>query len=136
MADVVVPVRLAGQIRLVAGLRWKIMRNYLRQKSNVLDFIGIVGAGLGAAGLIVAIALAISFGAHSAVRTGHFTWLTFLFLGIIVFWQIFPLFAAGLGVNFEFRTLRRCPRRVSAVYFIHVAYALPDVSDLSAARVL
>jgi len=131
VADVAVPVSLGGQIRLVAGLRWKIMRNYLRQKSNVLDFIGIVTAGLCAAVLVVGIGFAISFGAHAAVTTGHFSWLTLLFLGIIVFWQIFPLFAAGLGVNFEFRTLLRFPLSLSAFYLIALAYGLADFSAIT-----
>lgn len=131
MADVAVPVSLGGQIRLVAGLRWKIMRNYLRQKSNVLDFIGIVTAGLCAAVLIVGIGFAIAFGAHAAITTGHSTWLTFLFLGIIGFWQIFPLFAAGLGVNFEFRTLLRFPLSLSAFYLIALAYGLADFSAVA-----
>jgi hypothetical protein len=131
VADVAVPVSLAGQIRLVAGLRWKIMRNYLRQKSNMLDFIGIVTAGLCAAVLVVGIGFAISFGAHAAVTTGHFSWLTLLFLGIIVFWQIFPLFAAGLGVNFEFRTLLRFPLSLSAFYLIALAYGLADFSAIA-----
>ena len=45
MVDVVVDsprqsVSLAQQIRLVAGLRWKLLRNKLRKKSNRLDLIG------------------------------------------------------------------------------------------------
>ena len=41
MADVIRPVSLFEQIRLVAGLRWRILRNSLRKKNNVLDLIGM-----------------------------------------------------------------------------------------------
>src|SRR5262249_5617893 len=116
---------------LVAGLRWKIMRNYLRRKSNVLDFIGILTAGLSLALLIVGVGFAVYFGAHAAVSSGSFTWLTLLFLGIILFWQIIPLFAAGFGVNFEFRTLLRFPLSLSAFYLIALAYGLADFAAVA-----
>ncbi len=131
MADVAAQVSVAGQIRLVAALRWKIMRNYLRRKGNVLDFIGILTAGLCAALLVVGVGFAVSFGAHAAVSTGHFIWLTLLFFGIIAFWQIVPLFAAGFGVNFEFRTLLRFPLSLSAFYLIALAYGLADFAALA-----
>ena len=54
-----------------------------------------------------------------------------LSLGILVFWQIFPLFAAGLGVNFEFRTLLRFPLSLSAFYLIALAYGLADFSAIT-----
>jgi len=131
VADVATQVSVAGQIRLVAGLRWRIMRNYLRRKSNVLDFIGVLTAGLSLALLIVGVGFAVYFGAHTAVSSVHFTWLTLLFLGIILFWQIIPLFAAGFGVNFEFRTLLRFPLSLSAFYLIALAYGLADFAAVA-----
>jgi len=131
VADVATQVSVAGQIRLVAGLRWKILRNYLRRKSNVLDFIGILTAGLSLALLIVGVGFAVYFGAHAAVSSGSFTWLTLLFLGIILFWQIIPLFAASFGVNFEFRTLLRFPLSLSAFYLIALAYGLADFAAVA-----
>ena len=41
MADLGGPISLADQIRLVAGLRWRMLINGLRKKNNVLDLIGM-----------------------------------------------------------------------------------------------
>ena len=41
MADLAGPISLADQIRLVAGLRWRMLINSLRKKNNVLDLIGM-----------------------------------------------------------------------------------------------
>jgi hypothetical protein len=126
VADVAGRVSLAGQIALIAGLRWKILRNHLRRKNNVLDLIGMIGIGLCAGAVIVCVSFAFYFGAHTALSTGHPEWLTLLFLGIIVFWQILPIFVAGFGVNFEFRTLLRFPLSLAAFYLISLTYGLAD----------
>ena len=41
MADLAGPISLGDQIRLVAGLRWRMLINGLRKKNNVLDLIGM-----------------------------------------------------------------------------------------------
>ena len=46
MADVT---RIPGvweQVRLIAGLRWRILRNNLRKKNNQWDLIGMILAGV------------------------------------------------------------------------------------------
>src|SRR5262249_10792418 len=133
VADVIDASRvgLARQIQLVAGLRWQILRNHLRRKSSLLDFIGILAIVACGAVLIVGVAIAFYFGGHQAVSTGQLGWLTPLFLGILLFWQIFPLFAAGFGVNFEFRTLLRFPLSLGAFYLIALAYGLADFAAIA-----
>ena len=46
MADVARFPGIAGQIRLVAGLRWRLLRNSLRKKNSRLDLLGLIIAGL------------------------------------------------------------------------------------------
>jgi len=54
-----------------------------------------------------------------------------LFWGIFLFWQIFPVFVAGFGANFEFRTLLRFPLSLRAFYIIGLAYGFADFSALA-----
>src|SRR5437773_12398055 len=54
-----------------------------------------------------------------------------LFWVIFLFWQLFPVFVAGFGANFEFRTLRRCPLSLHAFYVIGLAYGFADFSSLA-----
>jgi hypothetical protein len=54
-----------------------------------------------------------------------------LFWGIFVFWQMFPVFVAGFGASFEFRTLLRFPLSLSAFYLIGLAYGLADFAALA-----
>ena len=37
---------IAGQIRLVAWLRWRLLRNSLRRKNSRLDLLGLIVSGL------------------------------------------------------------------------------------------
>ena len=54
-----------------------------------------------------------------------------LFWAIFLFWQIFPVFVAGFGANFEFRTLLRFPLSRGAFYTIALAYGFADFSALA-----
>jgi ABC-2 type transport system permease protein len=125
-------VSVAGQIRLVAGLRWRLLRNGLRKKNNRLDLIGMIIAGIFGAVLIVGLSFAFYSGAESFVRDHRIGWLALLFWAIFVWWQVFPLFAAGFGSTFEFRTLLRFPLGKTAFYLISLAYGLVDFSSLAA----
>ena len=127
-------VRSAGlveQISLVAGLRWRVLRNQLRRKSSRLDLIGMIWASIFAAGLVFGLSFAFFWGAYVAISTAHFGWLLLLFWCIFLFWQVFPLFLAGLGSNFEFRGLLRFPLTLSAFYLIALAYGLADFAALA-----
>jgi hypothetical protein len=131
MADVTQPVSIFEQIRLVAGLRWRILRNSLRKKNNRLDLIGLIFAGLFGSILVVGLCFAFYAGAYTFVSQSHLAWMALLFWGIFVFWQAFPIFAAGFGANFEFRTLLRFPLSLGAFYAIGLAYGFADFSALA-----
>src|ERR1700736_6392576 len=131
MADLAGPISLAEQIRLVAGLRWRMLVNGLRKKNNVLDLIGMGFVSLLALILILGPCFAFYFAGYSLVSAGRLQWLAAPFWVIFIFWQIFPIFAAGFGSGFEFRTLLRFPFSPSAFYLIGLAYGLADFPALA-----
>ena len=131
MADLAPSVGLFEQIRLVAGLRWRLLRNGMRKKNNRLDLIGLIFAGLFGGVLIVGLCFAFYAGAYAFLSTNRPAWIALLFWGIFLFWQLFPLFVAGFGANFEFRTLLRFPLSLSAFYIIGLAYGLADFSAIA-----
>src|ERR1700693_5260848 len=100
MADVARPISLTDQILLVAGLRWRMLINSLRKKNNVLDLIGMGFVSLFALILIIGPCFAFYFAGYSLVSAGRLQWLAAPFWAIFIFWQIFPIFAAGVGLGF------------------------------------
>jgi ABC-2 type transport system permease protein len=131
MADVTQSISVFEQIRLVAGLRWRILRNSLRKKNNRLDLIGLIFTGLFASILVIGLSFAFYAGAYAFLSQGRLEWMALLFWGIFLFWQVFPVFVAGFGANFEFRTLLRFPLSLRAFYVIGLAYGFADFSALA-----
>ena len=131
MADVTHPVRVFEQIRLVAGLRWRILRNSLRKKNNRLDLIGLIFTGVFGSIMVLGLCIAFYVGAYASLSQGRPEWMALLFWGIFLFWQIFPVLVAGFGANFEFRTLLRFPLSLRAFYIIGLAYGFADFSALA-----
>jgi ABC-2 type transport system permease protein len=131
LADVTRKLGIAEQIELVAGLRWRILRNNIRRKNNWLDLVGMIAAAFWGGVLIIGVSIALFFAAQSFLSTGHTEWFFFLFLGIFLFWQIFPIMIAGFGVSFQFRTLLRFPMGLGAFYLIALAYGLADFAAIA-----
>src|SRR6266446_6685455 len=119
------------QIRMVSGLRWRILRNGLRKKNNRLDLIGLIFAGVFSGILVIGLSFAFYAGAYAFLSQGRLDWMAFLFWGIFLFWQIFQVFVAGFGANFDFRTLLRFPLSLRAFYIIGLAYGFADFSALA-----
>jgi len=120
-----------AQIRLVAGLRWRLLRNAMRQKNSRLDLIGIVLARILVSLLVLGLCVAFYFGAYTFLSHGPVTWLALIYWGVFIWWQIFPILVAGFGASFEFRTLLRFPLSRVAFFLISFAYGLADVSSLA-----
>jgi ABC-2 type transport system permease protein len=131
VADVAQSVGLFEQIRLVAGLRWRLLRNSMRKKNNRLDLIGLIFAAIFGGILVIGLCFAFYAGAYQFLSNNRPRWIALLFWGIFLFWQIIPLFVAGFGANFEFRTLLRFPMSLSAFYIIGLAYGLADFSAIA-----
>jgi ABC-2 type transport system permease protein len=131
MADVTEFPSVFEQIRLVAGLRWRILRNGLRKKNNRQDLIGLLFAGIFGSVLVFGLFFAFYGGAYAFLSEGRPEWMALLFWGIFLFWQIIPIFVAGFGANFEFRTLLRFPLSLRAFYLIGLAYGFADFSALA-----
>jgi ABC-2 type transport system permease protein len=132
LADLVHHAGVLAQIKLIAGLRWRILRNNLRRKNNRMDLIGLIFAGGFASILVVGLSAAFYAGGYAFLSQGRASWIVSLFWAIFLFWQIIPVFIAGFGSTFEFRTLLRFPLRLTAFYVIGLAYGLADFSAVAA----
>ena len=131
MAGVAGKLGVAGQIRLVAELRWRILRNHLRRKNSRWDLIGLIWAAVFFSVIVIGLSFAFCWGAYISLSTGHFEWLVLLFWSILLFWQVFPMFVASFGATFEFRTLLRFPLSLTAFYLVGLAYGLADFAAIS-----
>lgn len=132
MADVVQLPGVLQQIRLVAGLRWIILKNSMRRKHNVWDLVGLIFVGFFSALLVLGLSFAFYAGAHAFMKTGFNLGFVLLFWGIFVWWQVLPVFAAGFGGNFEFKSLLRFPLSLRAFYLLGLGYGLSDFGALAA----
>jgi hypothetical protein len=119
------------QIRLVAGLRWRILGNNLRKKHNQWDLIGMIFIGVFATLFVLGLCFAFYFGAYSFLSGGHEAWIDFLFWAIFLFRQLVPIFTAGFGAGFEFRNMLRFPLSLGAFYAIGLAYGLADFAAIA-----
>jgi hypothetical protein len=126
VADVARFPGIAGLIRLVAALRWRLLRNSLRKKNNLLDLIGLIIAGIFGALFVLGVSFGFYYGARSFASTARTGWIALLFWGIFLFWQLSPIFLAGFSAGFEFRNLLRFPLNLRAFYLIGLAYGLAD----------
>lgn len=132
MADVVAGPGLAEQIRAVAWLRWRILRNSLRNKSRRLDLIGLIFSGFFSLLFVVGVTLAFFFVTKYLFEKHLEPLLGLVFLALLVWWQSFPILLAGFAPQFPFRTLLRFPMNLSAFYLIGMAYGLADSAALAA----
>jgi ABC-2 type transport system permease protein len=119
------------QLQLVAGLRWRILRNSLQRKNNRWDAVGMVFAWTSSTLLVLVLAGAFFAGGFSFTTKNRPVWFGALFWGLFVWWQFFPIFVAGFGANFEFKTLLRFPLSRRAFYLLGLGYGLADFAALS-----
>ena len=132
MADVAQSVGILNQITLIAGLRWRMLHNFLRRKQNRLDLIGVIILGVVVCAFVVGVCFALFAGAYNFVSSGRITWLGLLFWAIFLWWQLLPIMVAGFGASFDFRTMLRFPLSFAAFYIIGLAYGLADFTGVAA----
>jgi len=126
VADVTRSTGIAEQIRLVAGLRWQILRNRPSKEEQSPRFSRSHFCRRLRRHFVLGLCFAFYGGAHFFLSKGRPGWMVLLFWGIFLFWQVRPGFCCGFGANFEFRTLLRFPLSLSAFYVIGLAYGLAD----------
>ena len=119
------------QIWLIAGVRWRILKNSLRRKHNLWDLIAMIWVGFVSSVMALGVAFALAFGSYAIFRSDRFEWLAVLYWGIFLWWQILPVFVAGFGSNFEFSTLLRFPLSLRAFYLLGLGYGFSDYAALS-----
>ena len=131
MADVAQLPGVLEQLKLVAGLRWGLLKNSLKQKNTRWDLLGIIFAGVASGALVVGLCFAFYAGAYFFLKNGHPSWIAFLFWAIFLWWQAFPIFVAGFGANFQFKNLLRFPLSLRAFYLLGLGYGFADFAAVS-----
>jgi ABC-2 type transport system permease protein len=119
------------QVKLVAGLRLQTMKNGLRQKSNRWDLIGMIWISIFSSLMVIGLGVAFYVGTMTFLRTNRAGWMGVLFWGLFLWWQVFPIFEAGFGANFEFRTLLRFPMSQRAFYLLGLSYGFGDFAAIA-----
>lgn len=132
MADVAKLPGVLEQVRLVAGLRWLILKNSLRRKNNRWDLFAMIWVGFFSAAITLGLCFAFFAAGYGFLSTNRVGWIALLYWAIFLWWQGFPIFIAGFGGNFEFATLLRFPLSLRAFYLLGLGYGLSDYAALSA----
>jgi len=131
LADVAQPsgVRLPGvleQLKLVAGLRWGLLRNSLRNNNRRRDLIGIVVAGVVSGAFVIGLCIAFYVGTYFFLTKGHTSWMALLFWAIFLWWQVFAVLVAGFSANFDFTNLLRFPMSLKTFYLLGLGYGFAN----------
>ena len=132
MADVVHLPGLFEQIRLVAGLRWRILRNNLKNKNRVWDVIGVVISSIIGIVFVAGMSFLFFAGTLGFLKSGRIGLMALPYWGVFLWWQVMPIFVAGFSPTFSFRTLLRFPLKLTTFYVMAIAYGLADSSALAA----
>jgi ABC-2 type transport system permease protein len=119
------------QLKAVAGLRWLILKNGMRRKNNRWDLIGMIVAGVFSGLFVIGMCFAFYVGAYAFLGKGRPSWMALLFWGIFLYWQLIPVFVAGFGASFEFKSLLRFPLNPRTFYILGLGYGLADFGAIS-----
>jgi ABC-2 type transport system permease protein len=119
------------QLKLIAGLRWNMLKNNLQRKNNRWDLIGMILAAAGSAVVVVGLCVAFYAGAYFFLTTGRASWMPLLYWTTFLWWQVIPILVAGFGANFEFRNLLRFPLSLRAFYILGLGYGFADFAAVS-----
>jgi ABC-2 type transport system permease protein len=104
----------------------------MQRKNNRWDLVGIIFAAAFGAVLVVGLCFAFFAGASAFLAGKRASWMGLLFWAIFLWWQVFPIFVAGFGANFEFKTLLRFPLSWRTFYLLGLGYGFADFAAVSA----
>src|SRR5258708_13239782 len=110
------------------------LHNSLRRKQNRLDLLGLIIVGLLAGAFVIGVCFGLFEGAYEFVSSDRTTWLSLFFWAVFLWWQIFPIVAAGFEASFCFPLLLRFPAGFFSFSSFWPAYDLsvfPDLAPLS-----
>jgi len=98
------------QIWLVAGLRWRILRNNMKNKNRVWDVIGVVISSVVGIGFRRRHSHSGFVGTVAFLNDRHEARFGLLFWGFFLWWQVLPIFVRRRIFAFLFvRSLLRFP---------------------------
>lgn len=123
---------LTEQLKLVAWLRWRSLRNGLRNKNRRMDLLGMTVSALFSSVLVIGITIAVFVGTKYIFDQHHEKYLGLIFLALLAWWQLFPIMLAGFAAQFSFKTLLRFPLSFSTFYLVGLAYGLADAAAVAA----
>ncbi len=131
MADVAQLPSVVEQLKLVAGLRWGLLKNGLRQKNSRWDLVGMILAAVTSGLLVIGLCFAFYAGTSFFLTRGRANWIALLFWALFLWWQLFPVFVAGFGANFAFKNLLRFPMSLRTFYLLGLGYGFADFAAAS-----
>jgi ABC-2 type transport system permease protein len=131
VADLIEMPGVVEQLKLVARLRWNLLKNSLQRKNNRWDLIGMILAASGGAVMVVGLCVAFYAGTYFFLTTDRPSWMCLLYWAIFLWWQAVPVLVAGFGANFEFRNLLRFPLSLRAFYMLGLGYGFADFAAVS-----
>jgi len=132
VADLTSGPGLAEQLRLVAWLRWRTLRNSLMNKNRRLDMIGMILSGAFSSLLVLGVAAGLFAGTWTLFERHQEKYFSLVFLALLAWWQLFPILLAGFAPQFVFRSLLRFPIRFPVFYLVGLVYGLADAAAISA----
>ncbi|MEJ2008263.1 MAG: hypothetical protein P8Z30_08930 [Acidobacteriota bacterium] len=122
----------AGQLRLIAGLRWRIFVNSLRTGRGKVDLAGRVFFGLTIAGGVLGLGVVLGAASWEAFHSGHPEILAGGLWFIFLVWQFLPIFVTGFGAQADMGLLLRFPLPYSGFVLLTLAYGLLDPVSIAA----
>jgi ABC-2 type transport system permease protein len=131
LADVIQMPGVTEQLKLIAELRWNLLKNGLQRKNSRWDLIGMIVAAGWSAVIVVGLCVAFYAGAYFCLTTERASWMPLLYWAIFLWWQVIPILVAGFGANFEFRSLLRFPLSLRAFYILGLGYGFADFAAVS-----
>ncbi len=126
MAELTAVPGVPQQIRLIAGLRWMLFKNSLRNVKGRLEAVSSGILWLMMTGIVVGGSVFFGIATYFLVAEGHWSRLVVLMWIIFLFWQIYPIFAASVGAQFDFSNLLRFPLRFGSFFTLSIIYGLFD----------
>jgi ABC-2 type transport system permease protein len=132
MADVAQLPGVIEQLKLVAGLRWGLLKNSLQRKNNRWDLIGMILAAVISGVMVLGLSIAFYAGTYFFLTKGRPSWIALLFWALFLWWQVFPILATGFGTTFQFKNLLRFPLGLKAFYLLGLGYGFADFAAVSA----